>query len=426
MRNVLLVIFSCFFYLSVFSQIEEVRRITKTLCSPEFHGRGYVNGGDSIAAQFIASEFKNIGLKPIKRKYLQYFSFGVNTFPGKMDVKMGERQLTPGIHFLVDPSSKGSIDIWKPKLISASTALNKELLITEIKTILSGSTYNSVAFDFAGLPADTMKLLAGITDQVADILPVIEITKSKFTWSVGRNQLKHPMIQVQDSIFQDNKEWNINIEAKFIENHRSQNVIAYLPSKERKAKTIVFTAHYDHLGQMGTNTYFPGGNDNASGTAMLLSMAMYFKAHPSDCNIVFIAFAGEEAGLVGSEYYVNHPTIKLEKISFLVNLDIMGSGEEGITVVNATNYEKEFLELQKINEENQLLAQVKKRGPTQNSDHYWFTTKGVPSFFIYTQGPNKNYHDVFDTYENLSFKEYADITSLLVKFVDGFKPVEKK
>jgi Zn-dependent M28 family amino/carboxypeptidase len=159
---------------------------------------------------------------------------------------------------------------------------------------------------------------------------------------------------------------------------------------------------------------------------MLLSMANYFKQNPSDCNILFIAFAGEEAGLVGSEYFVNHPTMKLKKIDFLINLDIMGSGEEGITVVNATNYETEFARLQTINEENKFLVQIKKRGPTKNSDHYWFTTKNVPAFFIYTQGPNKNYHDIFDTYENLSFVEYQDITSLLVKFVEGFNDLKIK
>ena len=426
MRKLFICLFISLFISSSFGQIDEVRRITKTLCSPEFHGRGYVNGGDSIAADFIVNEFKQIGLKPFKKDFLQHFTLGINTFPKRMEVNMSGKKLIPGVHFLVDPSSNTNVDIWKPKLITAAIALNKEQLIAEIKNILAGKTYNSIAFDFAGLPADTMKLLGGIKEQVAELLPVIEITSSKFTWSVGRDQLNHALIQVQDSIFQDGKKWTINIEAKFIENYQSQNVIAYIPSKNRKAKTIVFTAHYDHLGRMGKDTYFPGGNDNASGTAMLISMAMYFKEHPSDCNIIFIAFAGEEAGLVGSEYFVNHPTFKLKKIAFLVNLDIMGSGEEGITVVNATAYEKEFLELQKINDESKLLTLVKKRGQTQNSDHYWFSTKGVPAFFIYTQGPNKNYHDIFDTFENLSFKEYDDITTLLVKFVDGFVEVKNK
>lgn len=427
MRKLFTFFFFFVFNFSLNAQVEEVRRITKTLCSPEFHGRGYVNSGDSIAANFIADELKKIGLKPLKRDYFQEFSFDVNTFPGKMEVRIGEKSLIPGVHYLVNPSSNEIHSILKPKQIPFTIILNKEELIKEISAIVGRkSEYNSIAINFKGASADTLKLLAGIPEQLAAILPVIEITDKKLTWSVGREQLKNALIQVQDSIYTPEKSWSLDIDSKFIQQHTSKNVIAYLPSKKRKAKTIVFTAHYDHLGRMGQATYFPGGNDNASGTAMLLSMANYFKQNPSDCNILFIAFAGEEAGLVGSEYFVNHPTKKLKKIDFLINLDIMGSGEEGITVVNATNYETEFARLQTINEENKFLFQIKKRGPTKNSDHYWFTTKNVPAFFIYTQGPNKNYHDIFDTYENLSFVEYQDITRLLVKFVEGFNDLKIK
>jgi len=146
-------------------------------------------------------------------------------------------------------------------------------------------------------------------------------------------------------------------------------------------------------------------------------MANYFKNNPPDFNLLFVAFAGEEAGLVGSEYFVNNPPLKLKKIKFLFNLDIMGSGEDGVTIVNATLFEKEFQLLQDINTEKSLLNQVKSRGPAANSDHYWFTEKGVPAFFMYTMGTNKHYHDIFDTYEALSFAEYNDITTLLIEFV---------
>jgi len=162
MRNLLVLSFLLLSQFRLFGQIEEVRRITKTLCSPEFHGRGYVKSGDSIAARFIAAEFKKIGVKPLKRKYFQSFSLPVNTFPGKMEIKMGQKNLIPGVHFLVDPSSTSSESIWKPKLISAKTALNKDQLIREIKFVLQSKEYNSIAFDFAGLPADTMKLLSGL------------------------------------------------------------------------------------------------------------------------------------------------------------------------------------------------------------------------------------------------------------------------
>jgi len=406
---------------SSFGQIDEVRRITKTLCSPEFNGRGYVNGGDSIAAVFIANEFKKLGLKKVKRNFLQSFKFDVTTFPGEMEVLLGDKKLIPGVHFLVDPSSNGGKLTLNPKRISAKGALNKEFLLSEIKAIKSGtSPYNSIVLEFGKTSNDTLKLVVGLSEQIAEILPVIEIINKKFTWSVGRNQLANVLFQVQDSIYSSTKEWHIDIRSVLVKNHTANNVIAYLPSNTKKAKTIVFTAHYDHLGRMGQSTYFPGANDNASGTAMLISMAKYFKENPSHCNILFIAFAGEEAGLAGSEYFVKYPTFQLKKMDFLINLDIMGSGEEGITVVNATEHEAQFTQIQSINEEFKLLSIVKKRGPTKNSDHYWFTTKGVPAFFIYTQGPNKNYHDVFDTYENLSFVEYEDITKLLVKFVGKF------
>lgn len=405
-----------FFGSFAFGQIEEVRRITQTLCSPEFHGRGYVNKGDSIAAEFIALEFQKIGLKPLKKSYFQSFPLDVNTFPGNMFISHSDRQLTPGVHFLVDPSSSGGQMELFPKQISISTALDVEKLIQEIQAINKSKVYNAIAFDFSGLSADTLKKIAGLAQEVAGLLPVIEVMDRKFTWSVSSEQLKFPLIQIQDSVYTFGESLSIDIQAQVLKNYSSRNVLGYLPAKKKCKKTIVYSAHYDHLGRMGTNTYFPGANDNASGSAMLISMAKYFKENPADYNILFIAFAGEEAGLVGSKYFVENPLLPLKKIAFVLNLDIMGSGEEGITVVNATLFEKEFKLLQEINNEKQLLAQVKSRGPAANSDHYWFTQNNVPAFFIYTMGPNKNYHDVFDLYENLSFVEYQDITTLLVEF----------
>jgi aminopeptidase YwaD len=408
-------------YSSLYGQIEEVHRITRKLCSPEFSGRGYVQGGDSLAALYIAKEFDEIGLETVQGSPFQYFSLDVNTFPGEMKLKQAGKVLTPGVHFLIDPSSPGGNLILNPKYISIEIALNREKLIAEIQEVIQKKgVYNSFVCDFVAATGDTAKKLQGLTHELASLLPVIELTNKKFTWSVGRNQLKFPLVQIQDSIYIANEPLEFKVKAIFKKGHQSQNVIGYLPAEKKCRKTLVFTAHYDHLGRMGSETYFPGANDNASGTAMLISMAKYFKENPVDCNLYFIAFAGEEAGLVGSKYFVENPLFRLKKIKFLVNLDIMGSGEEGITVVNATLFPKQFKILQNINTENDLLTVVKSRGPAANSDHYWFTDKGVPAFFIYTMGPNKNYHDVFDTYEALSFVEYEDITKLLVKFVESF------
>ena len=406
--------------LSTSAQIEEVRRITKQLCAPEFHGRGYYAKGDSLAADYLADEFSKLNIGTFKKEgYLQHYDLlGVNTFPGHADVTQGNRELKPGVHFVVEPSSGGMTGKLKPYLISLETALDQEKFGAALGDYMALGEYNALLLDLAKATAEEKKEIAGLSRAVAAFHPVIEIVDSKFTWSVGRSHLAFPLIQIQDSIVDRTAEFKIDIDAEFIETYGTQNVVAYIPSKKMCAKTIMFTAHYDHLGRMGDDTYFPGANDNASGTAMLLTMAKYFKVNPSDFNIMFVAFSGEEAGLVGSKYFTENPILPLKKVRFVINLDIMGSGEEGITTVNATLFEKEFELLQAINAEKNLLAKVKKRGPTSNSDHYWFTEKGVPAFFIYTMGPNKNYHDIFDEYSELSFMEYHDITTLLVTFVE--------
>jgi Zn-dependent M28 family amino/carboxypeptidase len=167
---------------------------------------------------------------------------------------------------------------------------------------------------------------------------------------------------------------------------------------------------------MGSKTIFPGANDNASGTALLLALAKRMVEQPLEYTTVFIFFAGEEAGLVGSSFYVSQPVYPLSNIRFLLNLDLMGNGEEGITVVNATVFENEFKLLQEINNKGKLLVAINSRGKAQNSDHYYFTEKGVPSFFWYTLGKRKAYHDVNDIAETVPLYEANDLLQLALAF----------
>ena len=181
----------------------------------------------------------------------------------------------------------------------------------------------------------------------------------------------------------------------------------------------MFTAHYDHLGGFGDSLYFAGANDNAAGVALMLSIAKWYQAHPPPFSVVFIAFAGEEVGggLMGSKYYTDHPAIKLKNISFLINLDLVGNGEEGITVVNATEFPSAFSLMQKINKSQNYLSNIYSRGKARNSDHYWFTENGVPSFFIYTMGKRKAYHDVLDISSTLALPEVNDLQLLITEFI---------
>ena len=81
------------------------RQYLDTLTSPDFHGRGYVNNGQGIAAEWIAKQYARIGLKPVKDDFFQPFQFNVNSFPDSIGVRIDGRTLVPGAEYLVDPSS---------------------------------------------------------------------------------------------------------------------------------------------------------------------------------------------------------------------------------------------------------------------------------------------------------------------------------
>jgi Zn-dependent M28 family amino/carboxypeptidase len=251
------------------------------------------------------------------------------------------------------------------------------------------------------------------------------IFKQKLTFGVAQKRGPWPTIEILAS------RWNgigdklyFNLYSKWEPRHIARNVLGFVPGSERPDSFVVFTAHYDHLGRMGGKTYFPGANDNAAGVALLLELARYY-AQPANkprYSVLFIGFAGEEAGLIGSEYYTEHPSIPLNQIRFLFNLDLVGTGQEGATVVNATCCDTELKWLNEINDQYKLLPGIRTRPNRPNSDHYWFAKKGVPAFFIFTQGSPPHYHDVNDIPETLpltKIRELFRLLTLLERRIDG-------
>jgi len=390
------------------------KKIVKTLASPEFYGRGYVNNGSQKTANFIENKFKEYGLKSFDGKFQQYFNINVNTFPTVVDLSIDGKKMETGKDFIAETisgSSKGTYNL----LWVDST--NFPAIIDEMKSMRIGSS-TAFVFDKKGIKnKDTLDLFNDFKYYLSSIGPIVTLEDKKFTWSVGHQNAKNAIVSVlRTKISKLTKEITLNIENKFEENYTSSNVIGYVEGRCKK-KYLVFSAHYDHLGMMGQNTYFPGANDNASGTAMMLYLANYFSTHKPKYNIVFMSFGAEEAGILGSKYYTENPLFPLEKIKFLTNLDLAGTGDEGIKVVNGTLHKKQFKKLAKINLKKEYLHKVHFRGPAANSDHYWFTQKGVPAFFIYTLGGIKAYHDVFDKSETLPLTEFTDYSKLLIEFL---------
>jgi len=195
-------------------------------------------------------------------------------------------------------------------------------------------------------------------------------------------------------------------------------VAAYIKGTEQADSFFVFTGHYDHLGNIGKNNYIAGANDNASGIAMLLSLSEYYIKNPPKYSVLFIAFAAEELGLLGSEYFVKNESMDVSKIKFLINLDIVGGGSKGIQIVNSSIFNDAYQLMHTLNEKNNYLPQIKLRGERKNSDHWYFYEKGVPSFFIYTLGGPPHYHDVFDIAETLPLTAFEGLHNLITDFIE--------
>jgi len=375
MRKTYGLLFMVFFFNSYSQDISFAKKMVDTLTSPYFWGRGYTNDGMKKAGNFLADQFKIYGLQPISGKdFFQNFSYPVNTFPGKMEVAINGKQLVPGKNFIVRPDSKG---------IKGKGDLDK---------------------------ADSVQFLNRQ-------LRVLVKFEDKLTWSAATEESGITVIEVDKKLLADPpKEIKLNIENEFIKDFKTANICGIVKGTENPDSVIFITAHYDHLGGMGKDTYFPGANDNASGVALLLSLAQYYGRNPQPYSIGFICFAGEEAGIIGSKYFTEHPLLPLQQIRFLINTDLAGTGEEGITVVNATEFTKEFAWMNEVNDNNNLLVKINARGKAANSDHYFFTEKGVPAFFFYTLGGIKAYHDIYDKAETLPLNEQEDLFKLIVKF----------
>jgi len=394
------------------------RKIVDTLASAEMHGRGYVNDGGAKAASFIREEFKKLGLKPITFIYYQSFSFPVNTFPSEISVEFDNQKLIAGKDYIVSPSSPSARDTGTIVMADDRLATKKK----KYKKFINQDFSKKVLYI-----NDTGKLTKELHDLPLLIKKpkAIVIAKDKLTWSVSQKVSEFPTIEVLRNGNVIPKVMSFDIESKYISEFASKNVIGLVEGSVFPDSFIVFTAHYDHLGQMGSDVYFPGANDNASGSAMLLSLAKYYSMpeNKPKYSIAFMAFCGEEAGLLGSKYYTEHPFFSLNRIRFLLNMDIMGTGEEGITVVNGSLFTTEFDKLKQINAENHFIKDVKIRGKAANSDHSPFTEKGVKAFFIYSMGGIKAYHDIYDKPETLPLNEFDHLYRLIIKFGDFLQQV---
>jgi hypothetical protein len=201
------------------------------------------------------------------------------------------------------------------------------------------------------------------------------------------------------------------------------NVVAFI--NNHAANTIVIGAHYDHLGMgdpkhstyVGPPAPHHGADDNASGVAAMIELARVLKdsAYRGN-NYVFIAFSGEELGLYGSKWYVQHPTIPLDKINYMINLDMVGrvdSSSHTLTV-NGIGTSPTFKDaLEKLHTPLHIKTTESGLGP---SDHTSFYLQNIPVVFLFS-GQHKDYHKPSDTEDKINYAGMVDVINYTLALV---------
>ena len=208
-----------------------------------------------------------------------------------------------------------------------------------------------------------------------------------------------------------------------------KNIIAFIDNK--KKNTVIIGAHYDHIGyggqyslDRGINEIHNGADDNASGTAMLLSLAKQLNnKNDLENNYLFIAFSAEELGLIGSRYFVNSDVFNKESINFMINLDMVGrlNAEKELSIfgVGTSSIFKQVVNSMNNNFKLKIIEDG--TGP---SDHTSFYNKDIPVLFFHT-GSHENYHRPSDDVNLINYKGMSEISDYIIDIIHELETYNK-
>jgi len=216
----------------------------------------------------------------------------------------------------------------------------------------------------------------------------------------------------------------------------AKNVVAVLPGKGALAdETLVIGAHYDHLGYGGHGSLDPkkksihnGADDNASGVTGIIEIARQMAAQPAEGprrRVVFVAFTGEERGLLGSAHYVREPPFPIESSVAMINLDMIGRLRDDKLIVMGTGTAKRFDELLDAATEGSGLTLAKRPGGFGPSDHASFYAKKIPVLHFFT-GTHKDYHRPSDDFELLNVPGMRRVVQLVVPIATALASEEPR
>ena len=389
------------------------------LASDELEGRRAGTPGETLASNYIASKFKEIGLSPKgdNNDFLQHFTVndGRQILPSTF-LRVNQLTLEPVIDFF--PLSISANKTIKKSLVSPDLTEKEQPWFLDIASDLLEAS-SSPHFDINNLIAEKIKKAtennasALIIFNSGDINDHIQFEKKDKTTTASIPVLfltKKAYLQYfKDTESSYELELGVSI-GEAVRN--TNNIVGFI--NNNAPLTIVLGAHFDHLGygedgnsmlRGTTNEIHNGADDNASGTAALLELAFLLKKSKSKhYNYLFIAFSAEELGLNGSKYFVEHPTIELNTVNYMINMDMVGRLNDSSRVITlggvgtSPNWGKQLAATP-----NKYLQFRYDSSGTGPSDHTSFYRKDIPVLFFFT-GLHTDYHKPSDDAEKINYE----------------------
>jgi hypothetical protein len=377
------------------------------LADDKLEGRRAGSAGERLAADYLSGQFKSIGLIPKGSQggYEQPFEIvdGKIPTPGTQ-FTLNQQALKTGEEFFPLPFSPNSGLI--SASVSPSLAESGQPWFLDLGDILQNNKENP-HFDLAGRIRQEIKnasdkganaLILYNSSDLADNIMFDEKDKSE-TVSIPVFFLTKQA--TQKYLVDPSAVYELKLKSELgPKTRQGRNILGYIDNGADQ--TIIFGAHFDHLGygedgnsmiRTGEKLIHNGADDNASGTAALIELArMLKKSKSAKDNYLFIAFSGEELGLYGSKYYVEHPVIPASNVNYMVNMDMVGRLNDSTKTITIGGYGTSP-------SWSSLLSALKNPGfnvkfdssGTGPSDHTSFYRKDIPVLFFFT-GLHGDYH----------------------------------
>jgi hypothetical protein len=441
---------------------ERYLRHVKFLASEKLRGRGTGTKGLEQAADYLGAEFKRAGLQPVNGSYFQRFPVTTHAHLGKnnrVTLRAGEARTTLAfdkefvpLNFAAAGDVTGEVvfagyGITAPEYNYDDFAgldvkgkvvvmFRREPQETDDKSPFGGRVYTRHAqFDSKAINAKLHGAKAAIV--LTDVLSSGSGELERFAANAGPANAGIPFAmmkleaaeaffgkagkslrEIHKAIDEDLKPRSFALDASYHIDVKTdierdvklvRNVVGYLPGETDEY--VVIGAHYDHLGLGEQFSMAPnlagqphlGADDNASGTAGVLELARWFAAGPKPKRgVLFLCFAGEELGLLGSAYFVNNALLPIEKAAAMINMDMIGRVKDGRVFIGGSGTGASFGQLLKeVPVPAGMNFDMSETAGYGSSDHTSFTTKQVPVLFFFS-GLHGDYHKPSDTWEKIN------------------------